>query len=985
MTKLILTLSLLFGTCLASAQVDPSIDWKIMRLPHFDLVYDAKHQELANLYADRLEDNLSFLANYFELFPERTVVVIDDRTDLTNGYATAIPYRTIVLYPVLPGVQDTISDFGDWGRELVMHEFTHILSFEPRRGVVKGLYYIFGNVVTPNLLLPRWWLEGIAVDMETRNSDKGRLRSPYQDGAVRAYVSEKKLDEISLAEINETSIHTWPQGARPYLFGSLMWSDMIAKHGQGLIKELHRRYGGRMPYFLDAPIQDETAKSYQAHFNGLKQELTQRAQTQITQLQKAPSPIGTTLQVKNGIENFYPVISPDGLKMTFLSKDDANKRSVHILRRPSLEVPFDGSQELAEIDQRFGENLQELNPNPRKMQMGGIDENESGEDSPPGGTIQRLAWFPDSKRFIFDKLDIINTYHEASDLQIFDLSTMKVDRLTKNLRAREASVSPDGKSVAFVKLGASTTELGLLDIASKQFQVLYASPLQGRISTPIFLNANEIIFSERYQSRETLKKISLTTKKTQEILPDYPDARYPILTAKGLQFTSTRNGVANVYVADANLKTAKPLTNSMTLISSSSMDEARQDLYFSELTADGFQIRQVSLAKSPKLPPELPKVGPMLADRYPEVHRDVPVREKPTPEDYTIWPYILPHYWLPDFYFYSGGAQLGGSINGSDPLAKHTYTIAASYDTEPKDLSANFLYVNNTTSTSFVVRGLDYRTSVPNTALRFRQQSYEVDALWNLPAVSTDLNAGVGYSWLGRDYERTLRPTNTEASGPSLIANYSNINMTGAQISPEVGYSTRFSATAYSGNSAIETESFNMYQLSAQKYFNKWLPRHHAIMVRAQGQYIDRKDISAANDAFTVPYTPFLNNLSPFYIMRGYLPAQFLGRSLANYSFEYRFPIVYNYAGSGTTPIFLKRMHAALIADGITVDGFSYNKTTGYYEAVDSWHGFWSTGAELKFDLTVGYHFPLTFYLGFYSPTDSHYTDGNRFTMGVQL
>jgi hypothetical protein len=985
MTKFIFTLSLLFGTCLASAQVDPSIDWKMMRLAHFDLIYDAKHQELANLYADRLEDNLSFLANYFELFPERTVVVIDDRTDLTNGYATAIPYRTIVVYPVLPGAQDTISDYGDWARELVMHEFTHILSFEPRRGLVKGLYYVFGNVVTPNILLPRWWLEGIAVDMETRNSDKGRLRSPYQDGAVRAYVAEKKLDQVALSEINETSIHTWPQGARPYLFGSLLWSDMIAKHGQNLIKELHRRYGGRMPFFLDAPIEDETAKSYQANFDDLKQELTQRARAQIEQLQKAPALDAATLQVKNGIENFYPVISPDGLKMTFLSKDDANKRSVHILRRPSLDVPFDGSQELAEIDQRFGENLQELNPNPRKMQMGGIDENDADEDSPPGGTIQRLAWFPDSKRFVFDKLDIVNSYHEASDLQIFDLSSMKVERLTKNVRAREASVSPDGNSVVFVKLGASQTELALLDMASKQIHILYSSPLQGRISTPIFWNAGEIVFSERYQSRETLKKFSLADHKIQEILADYPDARFPVLTSKGLQFSSTRNGVANVYLADANLRTARPLTNSLSLITSSALDEARQDLYFSELTTDGFQIRQASLSKSPKLPSELPKVGVLLADRYPPVHRDVPVKEKPAPEDYTIWPYILPHYWLPNFYFYSGGAELGGSISGSDPLAKHTYTVAASYDTEPKELSANFLYTNTTTPATFLVKGLDYHTSIPNTALRFRQQSYEVDALWEVNQISTDLYAGLGYSWIGRDYERTLRSTNTEASGPSLIANYSNINVTGAQISPETGYSTHFSATSYAGNSAIETESYNMYQLSAQKYFSKWLPRHHAIMVRAQGQYIDKKDISAANDAFTVPYSPFVNNLSPFYIMRGYLSGQFLGRSLANYTFEYRFPILYTYSGSGTTPIFLKRIHAALLADGITIDGYSYNKTTALYEPVNPWHSFWSTGAELKLDLTVGYHFPITFYFGFYSPTDSHYTDGNRFAMGVQL
>jgi len=986
MTKLILSLSLLFGTCLASAQVDPSIEWKMLRLAHFDLIYDAKHQELANLYADRLEDNVSFLSQYFEFFPERTVVVIDDRTDLTNGYATAIPYRMIVLYPVLPGAQDTISDFGDWARELAMHEYTHILSFEPRRGVVKGLYYVFGNVITPNILLPRWWLEGIAVDMETRTGDKGRLRSPYQDGAIRAYVLEKKLDQVQLAEINETSIHTWPQGARPYLFGSLMWSDLIAKHGKDLVKELHRRYGGRVPFFMEGPIQDETSQGYSGHLEDLKQELTQRAQKQITDLQKATLSVGIQLKVKNGEETFYPVISPDGLKMAFMAKDDANKRSVRILVRPSTDVPFDGSQEMAEIDQRFGESLQELNPDPRKNNFKGLDESDSGEDSPPGGTIHRLSWFPDSKRFIFDKLDTLNRYHEVSDLHIFDLSKMKVERLTRNERAREAAVSLDSKSAVYVKLDASRTHLALLNIEDKSSQTVYSPPLQARISNPVFLNADEVIFSERYLGREILKKFSVSKKTVQEILPDYTDARFPVMTSKGLQFSSARNGISNVYLADAALKTARPLTHTSTLISSSALDEKREDLYFSELTTQGFQIRQSNLALSKTLPAELPQVGPLLADRYPVVQREVPAAAKPEPEDYSIWPYILPHYWLPDFYFYEGGSKLGASTAGADPLGKHVYSVAASYDSTPKELSSNFIYTNNTTPATVIAKGFDYKTSIVNTAIRFRQQQYEVDALWEVTPVSTDFFAGVGYTWIGRDYETTTA-SNTEASGPSLIASYTNLTMSGAQISPVNGMAAHFSATEFTPNDWDERESFRLYQLSAQKYFSKWLPRHHAILIRGQGQFIDKSasEVRPANNAFTVAYAPFANNLSPFYIMRGYLNGQFLGKSLANYTFEYRFPIFYLNYGAGTAPLFIKRVHGAVIADGITVDGFSYNKSTEKFETVDKWRGFWSTGVELKFDLTVGYHFPVTYYLGYYVPHDLKYKDGQQFAMGLQF
>lgn len=120
--------------------------------------------------------------------------------------------------------------------------------------------------------------------------------------------------------------------------------------------------------------------------------------------------------------------------------------------------------------------------------------------------------------------------------------------------------------------------------------------------------------------------------------------------------------------------------------------------------------------------------------------------------------------------------------------------------------------------------------------------------------------------------------------------------------------------------------------------------------------------------------------------MRGYWDGQFLGKSLANYSFEYRLPILYIYQGSGTAPLFLKRLHGALIADALTVDGFAYDREADAYDRVSPWKSFWSFGAELKLDVTLGYHFPLTFTAGFYAPQDTHYSkDSQKFLISVQM
>lgn len=973
----------------AFAQVDPSIEWKMMRLPHFDLMYDAKHQELANLYADRLEDNLSFLAKTFIAFPERTVVVLNDRTDLTNGYATSIPYRTIMIFPVLPGPNDSITDYGDWERELVMHEFTHILSFEPRRSIVKGLYYTFGSLITPNLLLPRWFLEGIAVDMETRNSSKGRLRSPLQDAAIRAYAFEGNWDRISLAEINETDIHTWPQGSRPYLFGSLMWSEIIALHGQKLISDLHERYGGRVPLLIEAPMAEITGDNYEDAFDKMQSEVLARANKQISDLKSVPFTEGPQLEMQAALENFSPVISPDGLKMIFLSKNDANKRSVKILQRPSLQVPFDGSQSLGEIDQRMGESLKDSLPVPRQhlQNLGsGIDESE--EDSPPGGSIQRLAWFPDSQRFIFDKLDSIDRFHEVSDLYVFDLRNMKIDPLTVNQRAREASVSPSGKLAAFVHLLAGSTELRLLNLESKKIDSIYSPGLQVRISNPVFISENEIIFSERSKGREILKKISLSDSKVSEILGNFPDARFAQWTAAGLIFSSSLNGTGNVYLASQDLKSARPLTHTPTIVTTSAFDFLRSELYVSELTTKGLQIRFLPANPQTLIRGPLPAVQPLLADRYPTVDRVTPVIEKPAPENYTVWPYLLPHYWLPNLYFYNGGAVLGGSTAGADPIGRHSYSLNATYDTLPQTPSYSFIYRNNSTPAILSFKGFDLQTAVINTSLRFRVQELSADAQWELTGLSTDLYAGVGYGWRKRNYSATasLGPLDLESTGPSLIVHYFDLVKSGAQISYESGQAWDFMATQYlpGSDSGKGREDFRLYQASFEKYFSKWLPSHHAILLRGQAQYID-KNVTVGNDNFSVPYRS-LPGTNSLFLMRGYLVGQFLAQSAANYNFEYRFPIANVYRGAGTTPLFLRKIHGALIADGITLDGYSYNLDSQKYDRVDSsWKPFWTVGAELKFDLTLGYHIPVTWFFGGYLALDSQYNKGQQFGFGLQL
>ncbi len=978
-------LSLLLQPILSQAQVNPEIEWKTWSLPGFELIYDAKHQEVADLYASRLLKTPTLLKTYFPELPEKTVFVINDRTDMTNGYATPLPYPTIVVFPVLPGPHETISDTGDWAQEISLHEYTHIASFEHRRGAAKALYYVFGNIITPNLLLPRWWLEGIAVDMETRTGQFGRLRSPMQDAAIRTLSMEENWLDRDLSEINETSIHTWPQGARPYLYGSLMWNEMIRRYGNQVIFELHHRYGGRFPFFIEGPLQEKGQGSYSAHFDDVKLRFQKKVEAQKKILNQVKISSGSPFTIKGATESFHPEISPDGLKLLSLVKDDANKRAVKILVRKNTKEEFSGLQNLGEIESDLNESLKEFNPDPRS-------------DAPPGGTIQRLSWFPDSRKFVYDKVDTVDRFRDTSELYIYDLKTRKSEPLTKGQRAREAAVSPSGKKLAFVQLGPAVTRLAILTLENKSQQTIYKSPLQGRISHPSFVDEQNVVFSERVEGREILKLINLGNLKTEILLSTYPEARFPkvIRTSEGpgILFSSTLNGVPNAYLLNLRTRTTKPLTHTHTAITSSALDTYQNQLLATELTPQGFELKKFALPSN--LPNSLPKVSPLLLEDYPLASTKPRTPQATTAElnslrgnikDYEAGGYLWPRYWLPNLGIYNNGAYLGGSIAGSDPLAKHQYSLSFLYDTQPQTLSNQFTYTNNQTPAMISLLGMDLKNSVPFTNINFRQQKYTLQSVWDIPQLSTDLYAGFGYLWMGRDYDAPYLAGDTESHGPTLLALYSDISQSGAQISPEGGQQVRTQVTHLAGNSSSLNESYNLFELSAQKFWNRWLPAHHAVLTRFSGQYIDRDigEIRSANYAFTLNSSPFASQLPSIYVVRGYAPAQFLAKNLATYTLEYRLPLAYTYRGSGTTPLFIKKFHAALISDLTTLEGFSYNRDLKVYQRVGTWEPFTAVGLELKSDITLGFHFPVTAMVGTYYAFNATPKGESSFVFNLQF
>ena len=62
--------------------------------------------------------------------PRRTEIVLSDDQDDANGLATPLPYDTIRLFAVPPSSSSELHDYRDWLRQLVFHEYVHILHLD---------------------------------------------------------------------------------------------------------------------------------------------------------------------------------------------------------------------------------------------------------------------------------------------------------------------------------------------------------------------------------------------------------------------------------------------------------------------------------------------------------------------------------------------------------------------------------------------------------------------------------------------------------------------------------------------------------------------------------------------------------------------------------------------------------------------------------------------------------------------------------------
>lgn len=958
---------LLLFTQIGHSVVDPSIEWETLSTPHFELIFDARHYQTARKYALRLELNYKLLNTYFSESPRKTIVILNDSTDLANGYAANIPYPHIMAYPVLPTANESISDYADWPQELTLHEYTHILNFEPTHGVMQILRKTMGPIISPTMLLPRWWHEGIAVEMETRFSSHGRLRSVYQDATLRALVNDQQLHNYSIADINESELDSWPRGSRPYLFGSLLLSEIQTHKGGTIGNTLLQRFSNRFPYFLNTPAEEEVGKNFEGLLNDSLASIDGKAMSQLEKIRQTTPTKFNPIETKY-LESYNPRLSPNGRFLTFIAKNKWGKSSIQIFDRHEENRPFDlekdSFSQFLSIDNKAPEN----------------------KDAPPSGNIYRVSWLPDSSGFVFDQVRPITMYATYSDLHFFDLNKKKTNRITSGQRLREPGLSPDGKLLAAVQLEQSNTRLVTLNFDGSNLQVLYSPADFHKVANPSFLDAATILFTERdNQGNTSLKKLTLENKKIETL--SFGSITQPEslnLTPQGIVFVARENGMQNVYLTEDQFKNYQRLTNVETAAFDGAVDARQGFLYSTIMTSTGLKVVTSDFKKEmyPKPPPS---IEPLLKDRYSTPPAQALKEEQLEQEfgaqlsdkkTYSSSDYLMPTYWLPFAYFTASGYGTQVSTSTFDPLEKHAYSAQAGYDSFVNEASLSLNYTNSATRWPFTVSLAAQERNQPGIKFQYHARQFNYLAIHDLRPFSENITVGVGASGM-----ETTTTVTKKRLGPQFVLLYDGTAKSAFSEVPFAGW-----RLSLFGNHFFKTDQLDNLTrgiASATYFYSSQLPDRQIAVIHFKAQQMH-------GDSTTADLTPSQNFQlaqdfsSPNFVLRGYDLGYFYFSNARSATIEYHIPFATS-RGWDTLPAFMKRSKISFFAEGMAIEGFATNYETLKYVRQSLNKIYTSYGVELKGDFTLGYYFPVTGLFGIYHRPDYSGPGKTSGFIGIQL
>ena len=538
-----------------AASYDPDLTWRTLVTEHYRIHFHQGIEAVAERFSQQVEAIHATMQDELKWRLRMKVdLVLVDRTDAANGFATAVPYNAITIFVTAPTEDSTLSLYDDWGETIFTHELTHVIHMETNRGIVRAARAVVGRIASTNMVSPPWIIEGLATFQETRHTPGGRGRSAYVDMIKRAAVTDEAWPPLGNLDGYQADP---PAGNLRYLFGQDFMQYIADQAGDDAWTRWIHRYGGSLPYIL--PAKRTFGQNLRQLYRGWRSDRITHYEDQVAALSAEGIREGTL--ISDGVASCSaPSFSPDDRHLVWSCMDRA--------RGPAIwRAEADGSG--AEIlKKKFG--------------------------------ARNFTWRRDSKAFVYAATHVVNRFNTWSDIFIFDLASKSVRTLTRGARARDPDFSADGRRLVMVTNRAGTNQLEVMTVDQVREPLTHHDD-QTQYSTPRFSpDGAHIAVSVHQQGQRDLWLFRDDATPLRRITDDAAIDRDPAWSPDGryLFFSSDRTGIPNIYAIELATERLWQVTNVRTGAARPAISADGERMAYEQYSALGWDVRMMALDPS---------------------------------------------------------------------------------------------------------------------------------------------------------------------------------------------------------------------------------------------------------------------------------------------------------------------------------------------------------------------------------------------------
>ena len=587
----------IFSVNPAQAQNDPQflsypfshLDWYTIESERFLIHFQEGNDRPARVISRIAEEVWNEITELYDFEPDTPLsIVLIDREDYSNGAAYFYDNKIEIW---LPALDTPLRGTNDWLRNVITHEFTHIVQIQAgmsrnRRWPMTYIQWLsYEDVRRPDVLygypsgiitypfasvsVPAWFAEGTAQFM--RDGLYYDTFDSHRDMLLRTHVLDDK--QLGLVEMGHFSSKTSMERELAYNMGFSFTQYLSNRFGEEVLADITRATSRHRD--IRNAMRAVTGIRGDAIYNDWVDSL----RTSYTDFTENIRPFEDAESVEEwGFFNFSPTFTPDG-RIAYLSNKGFD------FPMSTLWIKDQNGESVSMLD--FGDN-----------QNSGLGFRHScGLYSEP--ILSRIGngftFSPDGEHIIYNKIRQNRFGETYNDLYLYNIQSEDSDRLTQDGRLSEPDFSPDGSEIVVLQLRDGSQNISIYNPETDSLRVLTSQIHGEQFYAPKWSADGNTIFAA--QSRLKGRRLVQVDPQTGavDVLLDIEgvDTRDPFPGPDGehLYFSMDHGGKFDLYRMHLETREIRRLTDVVGGAFMPNVSENGEMLY-SEFTSGGYKIRK---------------------------------------------------------------------------------------------------------------------------------------------------------------------------------------------------------------------------------------------------------------------------------------------------------------------------------------------------------------------------------------------------------